>query len=71
MTIYYSLVVAVSISEISGRKISDERLEMRTDKRFWYGLMAAAVLLGGAWIWVSRVQTAGGGAGDDVQTAPQ
>jgi peroxiredoxin len=33
--------------------------------------MAAAVLLGGAWIWVSRVQTAGGGAEEDGARAPR
>jgi cytochrome c biogenesis protein CcmG/thiol:disulfide interchange protein DsbE len=45
---------------------------METDKRFWYGLIAAAILLGGAWILASRVPgSQAGAAGAGLETAPR
>ena len=45
---------------------------MKTDERFWYGVMAVAILLGGVWIWVSRVPTSeSAAASSESTTAPQ
>jgi cytochrome c biogenesis protein CcmG/thiol:disulfide interchange protein DsbE len=44
---------------------------VQTDKRFWYGVMVVAAVLGGAWIWVSRVPTSQGGAASGaLESAP-
>ena len=45
---------------------------MNTDQRFWYGLIAVAILLGGAWILASRVpESKTGVVSDGVEAAPQ
>lgn len=43
---------------------------MNMDRRFWYSVMAVALLLGGTWIWVSRVPGSGADGGE-MRTAPQ
>jgi cytochrome c biogenesis protein CcmG/thiol:disulfide interchange protein DsbE len=48
------------------------RNEIKADERFWYGLIAAAILLGGAWILASRVpESQAGAVGDGLETAPR
>lgn len=43
-----------------------------TDKRFWQGLMAMAVILGGIWIFASRVPESQIGASNtSLETAPR
>jgi peroxiredoxin len=43
-----------------------------TDKRFWYGLIAVAAVLGGVWVLASRVrQPTDGVVGTGLETAPR
>jgi thiol-disulfide isomerase/thioredoxin len=43
-----------------------------TTKRFWYAWIAVAVLLGGTWIWISRVpESQVGVPGEGLETAPR
>jgi peroxiredoxin len=45
---------------------------MTTDRRFWYGWIAIAILLGGIWILLSRVpRSPEGVVGEDLGTAPR
>lgn len=45
---------------------------MQDDKRFWYGLMAVALVLGGLWIGASRVpQSSAATASAEGQSAPR
>lgn len=47
-------------------------LREMTDKRFWFGMMAVAIVLGGAWILASRVPNSQDGVvSEGVETAPR